>query len=491
MMAGFRFILLVILLTGITGLSANKPNFLIILADDLGYQDTGFTGSKEIRTPVLDKLAKQGIVFENGYVTHPYCGPSRAGLVTGRYQARFGMETNVTYSPFDTHSGLPLTEKTFAERLKPAGYKTGIIGKWHLGASPPFHPNNRGFDHFYGFLSGGHTYLPEKVTTIKPLLTSGGEAHYSANEGGYLPLMRNNKAGDFNEYLTTALSREAAWFVSEGDEPFCLFLAYNAPHGPLEAPRETIQQYRHIENPNRRIYAAMIDEMDKGIGIVISALKESGKLDNTLIFFLSDNGGVTPKPNHENENWADNTPFRKGKGSMLEGGSHVPFILHWPKGIMQPRRFKGLVSSLDIAATIIALGGGETNCELLDGVNLAPFISGEKKGSPHDALYWRIRDGRSWAVRTKEAKYLKENWGSADTELYDMVSDPYETNNIVDEATALRNELADLWNEWNVKNQPNVLLQSGEYQKKRLQMYEKLYEKLLKKAAHTKPTIIE
>jgi arylsulfatase A-like enzyme len=482
--------LLTLLISAIATQAADKPNFLIILADDLGYRDVGFTGSKEIRTPNLDRLANNGLIFENGYVTHPYCGPSRAGLITGRYQARFGMEINVTHSPYDIHSGLPLEEKTFADRLKPAGYRTGIIGKWHLGAAYPFHPNNRGFDHFYGFLSGGHSYFPENTTTIRPLLKNDGTPHYSANEGGYLPLMRNNQAGEFTEYLTTALSREAAAFVSESDEPFCLYLAYNAPHGPMEAPKETFDKYGHIADWTRRTYAAMIDEMDQGIGMVVEALRESGKLDNTLIFFLSDNGGVTPKPGHENETWANNGPFRRGKGSLLEGGSHVPFILHWPNGIKEPGRFTGLVSSLDLAATAVALGGGDTSGEPLDGVNLAPYISGEKDGSPHKALYWRITDGISWAVRTESAKYLKENWGSTETELYDMVNDPYESTNIVKESPEIRKELAKLWNEWNSANKGNVLLQSGDYQKQRLKMYDDLFKKLQKKADKKRPKVI-
>jgi len=242
-----------------------RPNVLIIFADDLGYADTGFTGSKEIFTPNLDKLAAGGVVINNGYVTHPYCGPSRAGLLSGRHQARFGLEINLTYSPYDLHSGLPATEKTFGKRLQGAGYRTGIIGKWHLGASYPFHPNNRGFDYFFGFLSGGHDYFPDTVTTSHPLLQPNGKTHYSGNEGCFLPLERNKNAAKFDEYLTTALSRDAAKFVKESEKPFCLYLSYNAPHGPLQAPKKTIAKYKHIDDWHRRIYAAMIDEMDSGL----------------------------------------------------------------------------------------------------------------------------------------------------------------------------------------------------------------------------------
>lgn len=470
---------------------AEKPNILIILADDLGYQDVGFTGSKEISTPQLDRLAANGVICENGYVTHPYCGPSRAGLITGRYQARFGLEINVTYSPYDLYSGLPLTEQTFGTRMQKGGYRTGIIGKWHLGAAQPYHPNSRGFDHFYGFLSGGHDYFPDSVTTTYPLLLENGKPHYSANEGCYLPLMRNDQAADFDEYLTTALSREAAKFVTESDKPFCLYLAYNAPHGPLQAPKITIDKYTHIKNKQRRTYAAMIDEMDQGIGMVVDALKKSGKFDNTLIFFLSDNGGVTSKPGHENETWANNGPFRKGKGSMLEGGSHVPYIVHWPAGLPKGKTFDGLVSSLDITATAVALGGGDASGESLDGVNLIPYLTGKKKGSPHAALYWRVQNGVSWAVRTPTAKFLQENWGGNTPQLYDMANDPYETTDIIGTAPEKRAKLAKLWNDWNEGNTANVLLQAGDYQKKRLQMYEELHKLLEEKASNVQPVVIQ
>lgn len=341
--------------------NGSKPNILIILADDLGYGDLGFTGSKEIQTPEIDKLAANGVIFKNGYVTHPYCGPSRAGLITGRYQARFGMEINASYSPFDPHTGLPVDEKTFATRLKPAGYRTGIIGKWHLGSAHPFHPNNRGFDYFYGFLSGGHDYFPHTVNTHIPLKQQNGKLNYGANEGTYLPLLRNKNTAEFDEYLTTALSKDAARFVAQSTEPFCLYLAYNAPHTPLQAPEETIAKYAHIENQKRRIYAAMIDSMDEGIGLVINALKESGKFENTLIFFLSDNGGALPQQWDSYSDFADNGPFKDGKTAFYEGGTHVPFIAHWPAGLPSGQTFEPVVSSLDITATAVALANGDSS----------------------------------------------------------------------------------------------------------------------------------
>ena len=255
-----------------------RPNIVVILADDLGYADLGFTGSKEIFTPNIDALANNGVVFKNGYVTHPYCGPSRAGLLTGRYQARFGMEVNAAHSPDDPYMGLPVEELTFAKRMQQAGYKTAVMGKWHMGSHPNFHPNNRGFDEFFGFLGGGHDYFPESVKVSS--------AEYS------IALSRNGKPAQLNEYLTTAISKEAARFVSATEQPFMMYVAYNAPHSPLQATEQDLAKYQHIADLDRRTYAAMIDSMDQGVGRIVAALKQSEKLHNTLIFFLSDNGGV-------------------------------------------------------------------------------------------------------------------------------------------------------------------------------------------------------
>ena len=483
------------LLNGATpmfSLAQDPPNILVILADDLGYHDVGFTGCTDIETPRLDELANNGMVFTNAYVTHPYCGPSRAAILTGRYQARFGMEINPTYSPFDLHMGLPLDQMTFASRLQKAGYKTGIIGKWHMGAAPPFHPNNRGFDHFYGFLAGGHSYFPKDVNTISPLVNKSGAAMYSANEGSYYPLSLNNGAGEFKEYLTTALSRDAAEFVKGSKQPFMLYLAYNAPHQPLEAPKETIEKYSSIGNKSRRTYAAMIDKMDEGIGMVIDALKEAGKLDNTIIFFLSDNGGIADKAEHTPEIFASNFPFRAGKGSMYEGGTHVPFFVYWPKGITKPQKFDGLVSSLDIAATAVAVASADTTNARLDGVDLVPYLTGMRKGSPHDALYWRAEEGTTWAVRTPAAKFvLAKAQKNNPPELFNMVSDPYETIDILDTKPDERKKMAKLWNEWNAINKPIIWLQANAYQKKRLEMYEQLHNEMVEKAKNRLPKKIE
>ncbi|MEM9420770.1 MAG: sulfatase-like hydrolase/transferase, partial [Planctomycetota bacterium] len=464
---------------------------LVIMADDLGYGDLGFTGAPDINTPRLDALAANGVEFTNGYVTHPYCGPSRCGFITGRYQARFGVDVNFPNSPFDRHIGLPTTETTFATRLQKAGYHTGLIGKWHLGTAAHFHPNRRGFDYFYGFLHGGHDYFPEDVTEVYELLKPDGTTNHLAGNDYKKAIHRNDQVASFDQYLTTALSRDAAKFVKDSEKPFCLFLSYNAPHSPLQAPKELIEKYNHIEHPKRRVYAAMIDSMDSGIGMVVDALQQAGKLDNTLIFFLSDNGGVTPMfPWSPNADWPRNDPYRGGKVALLEGGIHVPFIAHWPKGLPAGQTYDAPVISLDIAATFVALGEGDTSGKPMDGVNLVPFVTGEAEGVPHEALFWRKYNGQQWAIRTPTAKYLMPTLGPR-PELYLIDSDPYETIDVRENQPELRAELADMWNAWNAENQPAVYPEAHEYQKIRIQMFEDLNQRLRKEAEAKHPKAID
>lgn len=402
---------------GVAFANDERPNIIVILADDLGYNDVGFRGETPINTPTIDELANNGVIFTNDYVTHSYCGPSRAGLLTGRAQARFGMENNVSYMPDDPYMGLPLTEKTFPKRMQEVGYKTAMFGKWHLGGAPKYQPTNRGFDYFYGFLDGGHNYMPGEVVV--------------GGDGYALPIMRNTSVAEFTEYLTTALSNDAANYIAKADDtPFFIYLAYNAPHAPLQAPQQFIDKYKHIKDKERRIYAAMVDAMDDGISRVVKALKHANKFDNTLIFFLSDNGGVYPEAWLPTFDWADNKPFRRGKVALLEGGIHVPFIAHWPKKIKKGFKFHGLVSSLDIAATSVALSNADQSDALLEGVNLFPYMTKENQESPLDALFWRLEEAEHlWAVRTLEFKYLNQSLPNVGRSFFDMKKDPHEMYN--------------------------------------------------------------
>ena len=248
---------------------SKKPNIIIILTDDQGYGDVGFNGSKQLKTPNLDQLAKNGVIFTNGYVSYAVCGPSRAGIITGRYQDRFGFSRNPLFTPKDASSGLPLEEETISEYLKKAGYNTMAIGKWHLGAHTSQRPLNRGFDEFFGFLSGGHKYFPEELTRND---LSEVRSQFDAYN---TKLLKNDKRVDENEYLTDAFSREAVNFIAkQNQKPFFLYLAYNAPHAPLQATEKYLSRYHHIKNKKRKTYAAMVSAVDDGVGLILNKLKE-------------------------------------------------------------------------------------------------------------------------------------------------------------------------------------------------------------------------
>jgi arylsulfatase A-like enzyme len=391
--------------------AASAPNILLIVADDLGYADVGFQGSKEIPTPNLDKLAKRSLRCTNGYVTHPFCSPTRAGLLTGRYQQRFGHENNPAWLPEDTKAGLPLNQTTLPQVLKTAGYTTGAVGKWHLGAHPSFHPNKRGFDEYFGALGGGHLYLPQ---------TKGG-AEYS------IPLDRNGKAEPHTDYLTDMFGKEAVAFLDRNQQkPWFLYLAFNAPHTPLQATEKYLERVKGIADEKRRTYAAMICAMDEAIGLVLAKLEAQKQTDNTLIFFFSDNGG----PSFANA--SSNVPLRGDKGQVLEGGIRVPFLVSWPAKLPKGKDYDQAVSSLDVFATATAVAGAKLPAALkLDSVNLLPFLTGEKKGAPHENLFWRTGGGASHAVRAGEWKWLRMRGEAA--QLYNLKQDIGESRNVIAE----------------------------------------------------------
>ncbi len=429
-----------------------RPNVVVILADDLGYRDVSYQGAADIETPHIDRLAQTGVIFSNGYVAHPVCSPSRAALMTGRYPARFGMELNLSYAPFDEHHGLPLQERTVAGYLREAGYRTAMVGKWHLGAAPAFHPLNRGFDYFYGFTGGGHDYYRIDLTRspLKEYL---------------LPLNDGRGAAGFSGYLTDALTDRALEFIAaERDEPFFLYLSYNAPHTPLQAPAETVRKYRHVADGNRRRYLAMIDSLDHNVGRITAALQEAGRRENTLLFFLSDNGGSSGA----RQNWADNGPLRAGKGSLFDGGIRVPFAASWPARWPGGTTFEPMVINLDVAATALAAAGAVAAADRpLDGVNLDPFIRGAAAGVPHEALFWatdRIKEQDvGYAVRTADTKLVKDRLGAGPA-LFDLRADPGETRDLLAREPATAARLAALWNDWNERNSTDFFFWNQLYQ---------------------------
>ncbi len=468
---------ILLLLTCLCSLSAlaKQPNIIVILADDMGYADAGFTGAKDIKTPNLDTLAQSGVVFERGYVTHPFCGPSRAGILAGRYQQRFGFGANPAYDPANTLMGLDPTEKLFPKRLQEAGYITGAVGKWHIGAADGFHPNQRGFDYFYGFLGGGHDYFDIDIS--QPV-----------KEGYLQGLVRNKSVADFEGYLTTAFSRDGVQFIVDNkDKPFFLYMAYSAPHQPLQAPAEDIARYAHIADKRRRIYAAMVDVMDRGIGEIIDALIANGIYENTLIFFLSDNGGpLASDSNPGKSNGSSNAPFRGGKANFYDGGVHVPFVASWPARIPAGTRYQYPVIALDIASTAVAQAGGSLGSPALEGVDLIPFVTGEKLDAPHNALFWRSGESaRShWSILISDStKYLKDK-DSKKPQMFYLPDDVSESNDILSENGALAKAMYAQWQQWDKGNVPDRFMGYKPYHRARDRFFEKAIPGEAKKSGY-------
>ena len=410
-----RLLTLVFALTLLPAHAADRPNVLLIVADDLGYNDVGFQGSKDIPTPHLDQLAASGIRCTSGYVSHSFCSPTRAGMMTGRYQHRFGHENNPAWKPESTTDGLPLDQVTLPHLMQKAGYSTGAVGKWHLGAHPQFHPLKRGFDEYFGALGGGHQYFPGDK----------GGVEYT------IPLNRNGRDEAQTKYLTEQFGDEAAAYVQRhaGDgKPWLLYLAFNAPHTPLQAPEAWLAKLAHIANPSRRTYAAMVCAMDAAIGQVIRTLDETKQRENTLVLFVSDNGG--PNLSARNlGNFTDNTPLRGAKGDLYEGGMRVPFLISWPAKL-KAGLYDQPVIALDFLPTAVTLAGGEIPQDrVIDGVNLIPYLTGEKTGAPHERLFWRTQGPKgNHALRQGQWKFVQK--ASNPPELYDLSADVGESKDL-------------------------------------------------------------
>jgi arylsulfatase A-like enzyme len=413
-----------------------NPNLVLILSDDQGYWDVGFNGCEDIPTPHIDRIAHEGVRFTNGYVTYPVCSPSRAGLMTGRYQGRFGYHRNPTLNPFDSVAGLPLEEENMAEILKKVGYHSGVIGKWHLGTHPKFRPNVRGFHEFYGFVAGGHRYFPEDLTypDIESVDRAGG--WYNTK------LLRNETRIETDEYLTDELSNEAVDFIQRNQtKQFFLYLSYNAPHTPMQATQKYLDRFDHIEDPLRKTYAAMVSAVDDGVGRVLDKLDELNLSENTLVFFLSDNGGAT-------NNGSINTPLRGKKGSVYEGGMRVPFAFRWKGKVPQGIDYDQSISSMDILATMVQLTGAEISPDRpLDGVDLMPYLTAKNKGAPHESLFWLKFDADEAAVRSGDDKLVVLSQDTS-ASLYNLSSDIAEANDLsssdASKADGLQKEL-DAW----------------------------------------------
>lgn len=423
-------------------LAGSRPNILVIVADDLGYADIGVHGSREVPTPNIDALARSGIRCTSGYVSAPYCSPSRAGFLTGRCQTRFGHEFNPHEGDLRT-LGLPLSQRTIADRLRAAGYATGLIGKWHQGFTAPYHPQSRGFDEYFGFLVGMHNYLLRKDA----------EARFGTAYSLDM-IFRSRQIQKLDGYTTDLFTDEALAFTDRHRErPWFLYLAFNAVHTPLEVlAKYGASVPASIQDPERRGYFSLLIGLDDAIGRVISHLQKTGRDKDTLIFFFSDNGGSGRKP-FLAYNAGLNAPLRGDKGQTLEGGIRVPFFVSWPGTVPAGKTYEHPVSALDILPTACTLAGAQLDSEL-DGVNLLPYLSGEKDMAPHESLFWRF--GPQKAIRRGQWKLV--DWRDFATQrnsgwqLYDLANDIGERNNLAKAQPQRVAELSAAWNSWNSHN---------------------------------------
>ncbi len=375
-----------------------RPNIVFIVADDLGYGELGAQGNREIPTPHLDSIAQRGVRFTQGYVTAPYCSPSRAGFLTGRYQSRFGHELNVIGAQnLLPQNALPASESTMADQLKAAGYRTALIGKWHLGGTPQSHPLARGFDEFYGFLHEGHFYRPRDNKTIVSRLRPNEPPYDDHN-----PILRGREEIVEPDYFTSALAREACSFIDRHRaRPFFLYLPFNAIHSPMQADPPDLDRFAHIQNPHRRIFAAMLASFDDAVGRILGRLRQHRLDQDTLVAFISDNGGPT------GELTSSNLPLRGGKGQLFEGGIRVPFFLQYPRVLKPGRVLDTPLTALDLLPTFRAAAQAQAPPpQRLDGLNLLPWLSGQASPPAERPLFWR--HARASALRLGDWKIVRQ-----------------------------------------------------------------------------------
>jgi arylsulfatase A-like enzyme len=430
---------------------ARKPSIVLIVADDLGYGDIGAYGG-DIPTPRIDSIARGGIRFTAGYVTAPVCNPSRAGLMSGRYQERWGQEMNDQTQPPDgaPRNSLPQAETTLGAALSAQGYATKAIGKWHLGMQPGHHPLDRGFDEFHGMASGTR-YVDASwpgVHVFENLIRfDRGEPKGDGESDDPARLARRGlidgrEPARLEEYLTDQLASKAVDFIDRHRaEPFFLYLAFYAPHAPLEVTDEYYQRFPHIADERKRIHAAMISALDDGVGRVLDAIDESGAAGNTIVVFTSDNGG----PEVTDADGRCNAPYVGHKRELYEGGIRLPFILRWPARLAAGRTYSEMVSTLDLLPTFLAAAGAPpAKGARLDGADLLPFLDGARDGAPHQHLFWR--SGPNGAVRSGRHKLLL---AGDIVRLYDLATDPGETRDLSAREPEVLAEMRRAWESWN------------------------------------------
>ena len=420
-----RSLLLLVAVAGLLSSSLRlsaRPNVVIFFADDLGWGELGCQGNPQIPTPHIDAIARDGVRFTNGYVAATYCSPSRAGLLTGRYPTRFGHEFNSVAN----RTGLRLDQVTIADRLRALGYATACVGKWHLGGGIEYRPTRRGFDEFYGTLANTPFYHPTNFVD-------------SRISDDVRPV------ADPAFYTTDAYAERAVdWIERSKDRPWFLYLPFNAQHAPLQAPKKYLDRFSGITDEKRRIFAAMLSSMDDAVGRVMGKVRALGQEENTIVFFIADNGGPTQSTT------SGNGPLRGFKMTTFEGGPRVPFVAQW-KGRWPAGKVYGFpVINLDVLPTVVAAAGGKAeSARSVDGVDLTPFVTGANPARPHQTLYWRY--GPQWAVRHGDLKLVVSRGGSGKPELYDLSKDVGESKDLAAAQPAKVRELQALWDKWSAE----------------------------------------
>jgi arylsulfatase A-like enzyme len=429
--------------------SAARPNIVVILADDLGYADISSYGGKRIATPNIDRIASAGVIFTDGYSAAPVCSPSRAGLNTGRHPDRFGFEYNngPAQRDIELNLGLPTSEVTLAKALQGQGYRTGLVGKWHLGSNDDFYPTNRGYDEFVGLLTGATSYMNPSAPDHIFVEVEGSNARPPARrnapnkiyEGSQRKAVENE-----DRYLTEYFGERAVAFISRNaaaNNPYFLYAAFTAPHDPLQTTKKYHDRFPQIKDEGMRVYASMISALDDQVGAILDAIDASGEAGDTMVYFMSDNGCAAYI-----QGICSCEPLRGGKLSHYEGGVRVPFMVRWPNGLKGGQIYREVVSTMDVFTTSLTAAGGKLPADrVYDGVDLRPFLNGSAQGIPHDALMWRRSPHAS--IRKGDWKLWKSLDGKF-TLLFNLKSDPNEATNVADREPAKLKELSDAFDLW-------------------------------------------
>ncbi len=440
-------IVFLLTLTPNVSFGQQKTNFILIVTDDQGYGDLGCFGAKDLETPNIDALASSGVRFTQWYANSPVCAPSRASLMTGLYPHSAGVPDLL-----DVRSpGLSLKRETLADKLKQVGYKTGVFGKWHLGAADDYLPNKRGFDQFFGHLEGTLDYFSHMY-------------YLARAPRPFHDLWRNTEeTWEEGNYMTHLITSEATQFILDNKEqPFFLYVAYNAPHQPLHMPKEYLERFRHLD-PQRQRMAAMLAVVDEGVGEIIKQLEENGLRENTVIFFMSDNGGANNAKNfisNEPEQFyygANNGGLRGHKGSVFEGGIRVPACMSWPEGIQSGTVIDEPGIGMDIYPTFLKIAGAKLPNYSLDGYDIMPRVKKVKK-SPHKYFCWEyagqkaIRYGK-WKLSLNTMLDFRRE--GPKVFLADLEKDPGETKNLAEKYPDKVKELKIKLDSWYTSVQPN------------------------------------